>query len=410
MLKRLAKIWLRWWAIKLLAKYQPRIVAITGSTGKTSVKDAIYAVLAAGLNDKGVTVARTYGNLNTEFGVPATIIDADFRGTTDGPKTRFTPNDLWQLTKAAYAKWRRKADYPQILVLELATELPNDMAYFMEFIHPDVGVLTNIGDVHLEFFGGKSELANEKGRLIAGIKPNGLAILNRDDELTNLIAKKTTAKKVLVGLAAGADAVASNIALSSSGLHFNIAYHDKDIQIHMPVYGEQFVYSALVAIVVGDYFGLSLPVMAQALSNYSTGPRRFEKIELGRITLIDDTYNANPASMVAALSSLSRLAGSRRRVAILGDMKELGSAYQKGHREVGEWAAKTVDLLLTNGEGGELIRSAAVASGLPSDQAIALNDRADVFSHIRDNDMVLVKGSQAVRFDEIARLIKEKYS
>lgn len=410
MLRRFLKIWLRWWASKILSKYRPQIVAITGSTGKTSTKDAVYLVLAETLASRGVSVARTYGNLNTEFGVTATIIDPDFRGTKDGDKARLTPADVWQLTKAAVIKLRKNISYPRILVLELAADRPGDIAYFMQFIRPEIGVITNIGDVHLEFFGSKSALVEEKGKLIAGVSPKGLAILNRDDELTNLISKKTAARKVLVGLSPGADARATNVALSSSGLHFDLNYRGKAVQINVPVYGEQFVYSALCAAVVASYFGVSEGEIAIALSRYRPAAGRFERIELNNLTLIDDTYNANPTSMVAALSSLGRLSSGRRKVAILGDMRELGSAHLRGHQQAGKVAASILDLLMTVGEGGRLIREAAIASGLPAERAIELADWNEIFTRLQDNDIVLVKGSRAVHLDKIVSLIKEKYS
>ncbi|MBN2585188.1 hypothetical protein JXA59_00870 [Patescibacteria group bacterium] len=408
MLKRFLKTWLWWWAARILNKYNPRIVAITGSTGKTSAKDAVALVLNSNLKERNVVVAYTSGNLNTEFGVAATIIDPAFVGTVVDDKTKLTIRDVGRLTGVALGKLIKRADYPQILVLELAADRPGDIAYFMQWLYPEIGVLTNIGDVHLEFFGSKSELADEKGKLIAGVRSNGLAILNRDDELTNLIAKKTAAKKVLVGLNGDADATASNIALSSSGLHFDINYRGKTIQVNMPVYGEQFVYSALVAVVVADYFGVDINDSAKSLASYRSATGRFERIELSGLTLIDDTYNANPTSMLAALRSLSRLSGGRRRVAILGDMRELGTACEKGHREVGATAAKTVDLLMVVGEGGQLIGAAASSSGL--NQVITITEPDAVFAYLQDNDIILVKGSRAVHLDKIANLIKEKYT
>lgn len=409
MLRKITKIWLRWWATKILARCGPRIVAITGSTGKTSAKDAVYAVLAAALKNKGIKVARTYGNLNTEFGVAATIIDPEFRGTAEGDKVRLIPADVWQLTKQAIRRWRSRSDYPKVLVLELAADRPGDIAYFMRFIRPEIGILTNIGDVHLEFFGSKADLAEEKGKLIAGVKSSGLVILNRDDELTNLISQKAVARKVLVGLSAGSDARATDVALSNSGLHFNMSYRGRTTNVNMPVYGEQFVYSALVAVVVGDYFGVSLDAAAKILAGYRPAAGRFERIELKQITLIDDTYNANPTSMAAALKSLSRLAGTRRKVAILGDMRELGGAYERSHREMGQLAAKLVDQLIVVGEGGKLIRQAALAAGLPAEQTTELKDWDAIVPQLRDNDIVLVKGSRAVHMDKIVGLIKEKY-
>ncbi|OGB75138.1 hypothetical protein A2810_00695 [candidate division Kazan bacterium RIFCSPHIGHO2_01_FULL_49_10] len=410
MLKQIVKIWLWWLAARVLRKYQPKIIAITGSTGKTSAKDATALVLTQNLTKRGIQVGSTPGNLNTEFGVAATIVDPTFAGTTVNDKTKLTIRDISRLTKAAIKKLVNRANYPKILVLELAADRPGDIAYFMRRLKPEIGVLTNIGDVHLEFFGSKSELADEKGKLIAGVNPNGLAILNRDDELTNLIAQKTTARKIFIGLHEGADAVAANIALSSSGLHFDVNYRSKTAQINMPVYGEQFVYSALVAVIIGDYLGVDLIDSAAALSQYSPAAGRFERVELKGLTLIDDTYNANPTSMVAALTSLGRLAGPRRKVAILGDMRELGTAHEKGHREVGTVAASVLDLLITVGDGGRLIGEAATAAGLSADRVIGIGELDEIFAHLRDNDVVLVKGSRAVHLDRIATLIKEKYT
>ncbi len=413
MLRKFLKNWLRILASKILIKYRPRIVAITGSTGKTTTKDAVFEVLKKVDEQSRGLVAKTQGNLNTEFGVTASIIDPSFTGTNLEGKTRLSIKDTVNLTIKASRLLLGNLFYPQILVLELAADRPGDIQYFMEFITPEIGILTNIGDVHLEFFPTKADLVNEKKSLIANISIDGLAILNADDEFSNLVSKSTTAKKVFIGIERKADYTAHDIGLSHSGIHFTVSHDNKSIKAMMPVYGQQFVYAALTAFAVADYFGISIDEISKKLNNFKSAPGRFERINLNQLILIDDTYNANPTSMLAALKSLARLDAQRRKVAILGDMRELGSAYQESHQRVGQAAANSVDLLMIIGEGGELIKQSAIEAGFPAEQAISLDisSARDVIStHLRDNDTVLVKGSRAVGMDKIVDLIKQKFS
>ncbi len=410
MARKLLKTWLRCLAAKVLDKYKPRIVAITGSTGKTSVKEAILLVLQDG--DKSRIVG-TQGNLNTEFGVTATIIDPGFIGTDVQGKVKLTVRDVWHLTWQAARLLLWPLPYPEILVLELAADRPGDIRYFMSFIEPEVGVLINIGDVHLEFFGSKSELIDEKSLVIAHVDPKGLAVLNKDDDFSKLISRKTPAKKIFVSAEGEADLWASDIGFGSSGLHFSVVVGPgragkRVAQIDLPVFGYQFVYAALFALAVGGYFKVPWEVMAKRLSHYAVPKGRFEIVKLGEIVVIDDTYNANPASVLAALKSLARLGVNRRKIAILGDMRELGSAHDRGHRSVGEYAAKVVDQLWVVGEGGALIKESAVQAGLPLGQARDFTADA-IPTILKDNNVILVKGSRAVKMDKIVELMKEFY-
>ena len=411
MKRQILRTWLRFLASKILAKYQPQIVAITGSTGKTSTKDAIFAVL----DDGSKKVAKTWENLNTEFGVTANIIDPTFKGTQVEDKLRLSIGNVISLTLEAFKSIVSKVAYPHILILELAADRPGDIQYFMEFIKPEVGILTNIGDVHLEFFGSKAELVEEKSKLIANVSEQGLAILNQDDEFSNLVAQRTLANKVLVSTKDPADWQAVDIGVGSSGIHFSVVHKNEQINVSLPIYGQQFIYSILTALAVADYFNVSLQQAVERLSNFKPAPARFEKISLGNLTIIDDTYNANPTSTIAALQSLARLGKQNRKVAILGDMRELGSAYEKGHKQVGRVAAITTELLLTVGLGGELIGKVAVESGLSPDKVVNLGDMdvasmGDVISkNLQDNDIVLIKGSRAVHMDKIVDLIKQKF-
>ncbi|MFH0912504.1 MAG: Mur ligase family protein [Patescibacteria group bacterium] len=404
MARRFLKTWFRYWAAKILAKYHPRIVAITGSTGKTSTKEAILVVLRGQKEDSHI--AATRGNLNTEFGVTATIIDPDFVGTEIDGRVKITWQDVGRLTWLAIQKLVRKCSYPQIFILELAADRPGDISYFMKFIVPEVGVLTNIGDVHLEFFGSKSELVEEKSLVIANVKRKGLAILNKDDDFSKLISRKTSAKKVFISAEGEGDVWASDIGFGSGGIHFSARADNHVTQIDLPVYGYQFVYAALTALTVGHYFGVPWDTMAKRLSRYTLPKSRFEVIRLAGIIVIDDTYNANPTSVTAALRSLARLGANRRKVAILGEMRELGSAHDKGHRSVGEYAAKTVDQLWVVGKGGALIKEAAVQAGLPPGQARDFSPDA-ISTILQDNSIVLVKGSRALRMDKIVDLFKD---
>ena len=409
MTKKLLKLWLRYFAAMVLKKYHPRVVVITGSTGKTSTKEAIMVVLKN--RPENLDIAGTVGNLNTEFGVTATIISPGFTGTHTGVKTKLTFRDVWYLTWRAINLLVHKLPYPKILVLELAADRPGDIKYFMSFIKPEVGILTNIGDAHLEFFYSKAQLIEEKSLIITHIVSRGLAILNQDDDFSKLISRKTAAKKIMISAEKRADWWASDIGFSSGGIRFNAMSSQTKpgmIQISLPVYGYQFVYAALIALAVGDHFHIPPETMAQRLSQYQLPDRRFEIIKLGGNIIIDDTYNANPASMMAALKSLARLGVNRRKIAILGDMKELGSAHIKGHQSVGECAAKVVDQLWVVGEGGDLIKEAAVRAGLPLGQARNWSESA-IPTVLQDNNIVLIKGSQAVRMDQIVALIKEFY-
>lgn len=405
MARKLLKIWLRYLAAKVLRKYCPRVVAITGSTGKTSTKEAILTVLRERSDDR---IVGTRDNLNAECGVTATIIKPGFIGQKTQGKVKLTGRDVWQLTWRAIKLLIKKLPYPQVLVLELGADRPGDIRYFMNFIKPEVGVLTNIGDAHLEFYGSKSELVEEKSLLIANVETRGLVILNKDDDFSKLVSRKTAAKKLFISAEKEADIWARDIGFSSSGIHFGAVYGKQITQIDLPVFGYQFVYAALLALAVGQYFKVPWEVMAKRLNQYTVLQGRFEIIKLGETIVIDDTYNANPASTLAALKSLARLGVNRRKVAILGDMRELGSAYEKGHQSVGECAAKVVDQLWVAGEGGALIKEAALRAGLPPGQARDWQESA-IPAILQDNNIVLIKGSLAMKMDKIVELMKQFY-
>lgn len=406
MARKILKYWLRFLTRQVLKKYHPRIVVITGSTGKTSTKEAILVVLKKSAEDS--RVIGTQGNLNTEFGVTATIIQPGFTGTESGRDIKLTIKDLGRLTLCAVTSLITQVNYPKVLVLELAADRPGDIQYFMSFIRPEVSVLTNIGDVHLEFFGSKSELVEEKSLVVAHVKPKGVVILNKEDDFSRLISRKTVAKKILISTESEADIYARDIAFGGKGVHFTLINGNQVVQVDLPVFGYQFIYAALFAIAVGDYFGISKNVAAQRLKGLTLPKSRFEIIRLGDTAIVDDTYNANPTSMIAALKSLARLGVNRKKIAILGDMRELGSAHYKGHQAVGECAAKVVDYLYVVGEGGQLIKAAAIAAGLSPNQVVEFSNDA-ISSILQDNGIVLIKGSKAVKMDKIVELIKEKF-
>lgn len=420
-MKKIFKNWLKnylkWLASKILHKYKPRIVAITGSTGKTTTKEAIFLVLSRASNLQGKFIAKTAGNLNTEFGIPASIIDPNFLGTPVGDKVRLNLRDVFKLTGQALKLMAQSEKYPEILILELGADKPGDIAHFMTFIHPEVGILTNIGDVHLEFFDTKASLVGEKRKLVTGTLTSGLVILNKDDEFSNLIICNLSTKTVTVSTKVDANYRATNIGLSSSGIRLDVMHNGELLPITMPVYGKQFAYTALFALAVADYFEVPFNEAGQILAQLKLSAGRFEKIDFNNLTLIDDTYNANPTSMISALESLASLGIARRKVAILGDMRELGSAYEKGHRDVGLVAAKTVDFLISVGSGGELIRQHAIKSGLVASKTVGFGEISDktqirsaILPYLRDNDLVLIKGSRAVHLDKIVEVVKENFA
>ena len=403
-------------ARRILVKSQPRIIGVTGSVGKTTTKEAIYTALRGSFR-----VARSLKNANTEWGATATILDQNFHPQVDGlGRAKITPGQMVRLVWQGCRWLMRKGGYPEILILELAADRPGDIKFFNRLLQYNIAVITNIGQVHLEFYKDQTELTAEKLALADGLKTGGLLVLNGDNDLMRDFVQTTSSRKVTFGWEDTNDYFASVQDVTVEGLRFEM-HTPKGDEVMAFGFGRQIIPAVLVGLAVGQELGIPLQVMTGRLASFGSLTGRFEMEYLNRgIMLVNDAYNANPDSMKSALTSLQDIASirdeqgppspRRRRVAILGGMRELGSAHDSAHREVGRFLRDKVDLLIAIGGDGMLMAEAAQTSGLTENQIILVPEigQVDFSKFLQDNDAVLVKASRSFGLDKVAQLIKQR--
>ena len=394
--------------LKILAKatlwrYRPTVVGLTGSVGKTSSKEAIFAVLKNKFN-----VRRNQKNYNNELGVPLTIL-----GQETGGQSFFH----WlKVIIAGSLGILYTRNYPEILVLEMGADKIGDIAYLVSFVRCYIGVVTAIGaiPVHVEFFQGAEQVAQEKANLIKSLDKDGWAVLNFDDERVRAMATKTKAKVFGYGFHPDADLQASQLEahlddLSQAAISFKVDYLGSNVPLRLTgLLGAHQICPVLAAVAVGLIFKMNLVEISQALKNYQLPPGRLQLIKgIKNSWVIDDTYNASPIATLAALEVLAKTKG--RKIAVLGDMLELGSFSEEAHRQVGAKAAQSADLLLTVGERSLFIVEQARKGGLAEDKIFHFansEEAARVLQNlIQEGDIILIKGSQSIRMEKIVKEI-----
>ena len=346
-----------------LAAYHRRrspaeVIAITGSNGKTSTRR-----MTAGVLSKRFAVLESAKNLNNQIGVPLTLFNLE-------------PRHAWA-------------------VLELGTNLPGEIARLSEICTPEVGLITNIGPAHLE-----------------GLAPGGRAVLNADDPLLRRLAGECGAEPLRFGLAADADVRAEAIEETASGIDFELALPGRRAGVHLSAHGRFMVHNALGAAALGHLLGVTLEEIKSGLEAFRPVQGRMSVSTLsGGVRLIDDTYNANPVSMEAAIAALHRLRGSGRGLLVAGDMLELGPAAAALHRDMGRLAARAgVHKLLACGNFAEEVAAGAGEGGMtPAD--IVTGSQAAVgaalLNELRAGDWVLVKGSRSMGMEAIVNALQE---
>jgi UDP-N-acetylmuramoyl-tripeptide--D-alanyl-D-alanine ligase len=344
-----------------------RVIGITGSVGKSTTKELTANVLAA----RYPTLANE-SNLNNEIGLPLTLL------------------------KATEAHRR--------IVLEMGFYVPGDIAFLCGIARPQVGVITMIGPVHLERAGSLEAIVNGKAELVEALPADGTAILNFDDERVRAMGSRTKAKVFTYGLSPEADLWSDNIeGLGLEGVSFDLHYAGETLHVRLPLLGQHSVHTAMRASAVGLVEGLNWQEILGGLLTPSTQLRLVAVTGPGNSLLIDDTYNASPDSMIAALNLLGELDG--RKVAVLGDMLELGEVEETGHRMVGARVAGVADLLVAVGPKARWIADEARLQGFPSDKIVLFGaaDKAGEYlkKSIGEGDVVLVKGSRALHLDDI---------
>jgi UDP-N-acetylmuramoyl-tripeptide--D-alanyl-D-alanine ligase len=345
-------------AAHALRRVQPMVVGVTGSNGKTSTKEMVAAVLSRHFN-----VLRTRGNLNTETGVPLTILDLE--------------------------------PHHSALVLEMGLQRGGDVGRLAALARPVVGVVTNIGLVHMEFFKSRQELAHAKGELVAALPEEGLAVLNADDEFYALLAQMTAARVTSFGADHG-DYRVEGFRAVEDGSRFGV----RGVEVALRMRGRHQAVNAAAALAVGEFAGVPLESGAAALAEVDVEHRLQEVTAPAGFTIVDDAYNASPESMLAAFDALAESPRKGRLLAVLGEMRELGTAAEEAHRRVGQRAVGVFDAVCVV-DGGHA-RSMAEAAGaeLVADRAAAAEW---VRRSARAGDRVLVKASHGVRLDELVR-------
>jgi UDP-N-acetylmuramoyl-tripeptide--D-alanyl-D-alanine ligase len=344
-----------------------RVIGITGSVGKTTTKELVAAVLARRYN-----TLRSRFSYNNEIGLPLTLL---------------------QLTSAH-----------ERVVLEMGMYDVGEIADLARIARPHVGVVTNVGPVHLERAGSMERIAHAKAELVESLPPDGAAILNHDDPLVRDMAHKTRARVIYYGLSPQADLWASHIqGMGLEGIRFRLHYEAETIHLRVPLLGRHSVHTALRAAAVGLVEGEGWQEIVEGLQGGAPQLRLVAVDGINGSTLLDDTYNASPQSTLAALNLLDELDG--RKIAVLGDMLELGSYEREGHHKVGRRVIDSADVLITVGRLGHIIGKEALRWGMPSSAVHLLEDNAQAIELLTQivaaGDVVLVKGSRAMQMEEI---------
>lgn len=408
-LKKIIVAIITWEARLILKKYKPAIIAVTGNVGKTSTKDAIYTILST-----SVHVRKSEKSFNSETGVPLTIL-----GCPSGWNNPF----LW-ISNIFHGLelliGNRK--YPSCLVLEVGADRPGDIKKISALLKPDVVVLTRFSHVpvHVEFFESRAELIKEKGYLVDALKQGGTLVLNFDDEDVMKFKAKAKGKVVTFGFSPGADIVGShehvlleerkNVFLPK-GVSFRIDWSGNSMPVVLNgVLGLQHLYPVLAAVAVGSARGMNMVAITEALLNHNPPRGRMNIIPgLNSSIIIDDTYNSSPVAVHEALDTMRKMEIKGRKIAVLGDMLELGKYSIDAHKKIGEHAAETADMLIVIGLRALYIKEGALGKGMPSRKMAVFEDSTiaapEVAAKIKKGDVVLVKGSQSMRMERIVEAL-----
>lgn len=406
-LKRTVILLLEKEARAVLRKYKPKIVAITGSVGKTSTKDAVYTVLSRFYNCR-----KSQKSQNSDIGIPLTILNIPNAGSNFLLWLKNIINGLVLILLPHY--------YPEWLILEVGADTPGDIEKVSKWLKPDMVVVTKLSKVpvHIEFFSSPEEIFKEKGNLVKALKPGGTLILNADDSDVMDFKELTKEKIVLFGEASNVDVSAQNyeVVYDENNLPKGISFGILDGQEIIPVYlegtvGKHHIYHILSALAVCKALGEPLSVAVKNFKYHEPTPGRMRLIEgeKGSI-IIDDSYNSSPIALDEALNTLKDLKSMNRKIAVLGDMLELGKYSVDEHKKAGAKAGGIVDILVTVGVRARFFAEGAQGVGMGIEQIFQFSDskKAGEFmrNKIEQGDIVLVKGSQSgIRMERVVEKI-----
>lgn len=371
-------------AARVLAKWHRPVIGVTGSAGKTTIKDLTAHVMAAAGN-----VLKSLGNLNTGYGLPLTVSRMITAGT-------------------------KPADF-DFAVLEMGMSSFGEIARLTDIAPPTVGIVGNVGVAHIEFFGSQDRIARAKAEMVEGIQPGGTAVLNADDPRVMAMQRlRDDVGVISFGIDAPADVTARNIVSADdlTATRFVLKTPDGEAEVALPLIGRHNVYNALAAAGAAHCFGLSAETIARQLSTAVPSKMRGELIRFPNgVTVIDDSYNSNPKALVEAVRAMADAKGFKRRIVVAGEMLELGDQGVELHRQCGrEIAALNVDVLIgVRGLANEMVAeaertgSSAVFCESPEEAAEKL------IAEAHPGDLVLVKGSRGVRTEKVIERVRAQF-
>lgn len=353
-----------------------RVVGITGSSGKTSTKDLVTAVLRSGFE-----VQASPGSYNNEIGLPLTLLGG-------GPET-------------------------EVIVCEMGSRGIGHIADLCRVASPDVGIVTNVGVAHMELFGSMENIIDAKAELVESLTRDGTAVISADDPIVRTFRERTVARVLTFGQAADADVRAENLELRDSGsARFELVHQGDRAETELSVPGEHMVSNALAAAAAGVAFGIPLGETAMALRSARISSWRMETfVDPGGVVVVNDSYNANPMSMAAALKTARWIARDSRLAVVLGTMAELGAVSHKEHERVGELAARLgVERVILVGREAEAIAVAAIREGVEPENVALYEDPVEALEDVRRwtrrGDVVLFKGSRIVGLEKLAEAMR----
>ncbi|MBI5470027.1 UDP-N-acetylmuramoyl-tripeptide--D-alanyl-D-alanine ligase [Candidatus Kaiserbacteria bacterium] len=395
---------LTWEARLVLYRHLPKIIAVTGSVGKTTTKDAIYAAISG-----RIRVRKSLASFNSEIGVPLTIL---------GLGNPWSNPFLWLSVFVKGFLIIFAKDYPEWLILEVGADRPGDIRRIAKWLKPDIVVFTGVPEipVHVEYFDSPEAVFREKRTLIEYLKPGGALILNGDDIRAKELKAEFRGLTTTYGFEEGCDFLASREAIEYKdgpvGLYVRVDHAGSSVPLSIQgALGRPRIYGALAALAVSDVMHIDVVSAAGSLAHWTPPPGRMRIIPgKNGSTIIDDTYNSSPVAALSALDTLKEVQG-KRRIAILGDMMELGKYSAAAHRTVGERAAQCADQLVTIGFRARAIGEVALDGGMPEknireyEQREATRAGHELSSELKEGDIVLVKGSQSMRMERTVELL-----
>ncbi|TFB08876.1 UDP-N-acetylmuramoyl-tripeptide--D-alanyl-D-alanine ligase [Candidatus Atribacteria bacterium MT.SAG.1] len=371
------------WSKHYRDKFKTFNICVTGSNGKTTTKEIIAHILS-----QEVSLLKTSGNYNNEIGIPLTLL---------------------QLNKSH-----------KILVVEMGMRGLGEIKTLANFIPPDLAVITNIGEAHIGLLGSKDNIFKAKSELLQSLDKDGIAIINRDDPYFFKMWEIVKYKKIYTfGIENKSDIVARNIRMvSDKGMRFTLEMkNDKSREIYFPLLGRYNIYNALAAVAVAFALGIELDLIERRLSSFKPLDMHMQLSNFyNGIKILNDSYNASPISVKSALETLAEAAQNNRKIAILGDMLELGEKSDFYHKEIGKEVVKlSIDILITVGEGGKIIAQSSKDEGMAKEQVFSFkkNEKKNLakklLNLIKPGNFVLLKGSREMKMEDILEFWQKEY-